>query len=481
MRKYENKQLFFTVGFIMVLLVSFACEGPLEMTPKSELAPANFLNTEKGINSVLFSAYSSIQFRNHHKINTAEWPSRHLLQRGGGQSRRATLYMNFTWDATENWWSNGFWDDCYEAIRDANIVLDNVENVETSESRKSLIAAEARFVRASAYFYLFDWFGPTPLVTSSNPETLEPSRSPEEEIKNFIESEYTAIADILPSERPDEEAGRGTKGAALGMLTKFYLNTKQWQKSAQTAKQIMDMGIYELHPDYFELFQEETTQNNNEFIFVHPTAKEAGLGTNVMASIFPPNYPTPGSHVNWAAHVKLADVFVNSFDPDDERLKLIVTEYEDLDGNHVQLLGNDESRPFKYWPNENSNGLHAGHYLPEVRFADILLSRAEALNEINGPSQESILLINRVRRRAGISDLELSDFSDKDQLNEHILQEREREFYYEAKRRQDEIRHGVFISDAQSRGKNAQPHHVLFPLPQSEMDANPNLEQNPGY
>jgi hypothetical protein len=121
--------------------------------------------------------------------------------------------------------------------------------------------------------------------------------------------------------------------------------------------------------------------------------------------------------------------------------------------------------------------------VPEIRFADILLSRAEALNEIEGPNQESIDLINEVRERAGLSDLLLSDFTSKDMLRNHLLKERGWEFYNErAIRRQDQIRMGTFISSAIARGHaNAKPYMVLFPIPQQSMDSNPKLVQNSGY
>jgi len=91
-------------------------------------------------------------------------------------------------------------------------------------------------------------------------------------------------------------------------------------------------------------------------------------------------------------------------------------------------------------------------------------------------------LINEVRDRAGVPDLELSNFASKEDLNDAILQERGWEFYFEMKRREDLVRHDKLISNAQSRGiETAQQKHVLFPISQNVMDANPELEQNSGY
>jgi hypothetical protein len=122
-----------------------------------------------------------------------------------------------------------------------------------------------------------------------------------------------------------------------------------------------------------------------------------------------------------------------------------------------------------------------GNDFPIIRYADILLSRAEALNELAGPSEEAISLINLVRQVAGVPPVLLSDFNGKEELRDHILDERSWEFFTEELRRQDLIRHGKFIELANERGKSAFDYHVLFPIPQNEIDRNPNLEQNPGY
>ena len=133
-------------------------------------------------------------------------------------------------------------------------------------------------------------------------------------------------------------------------------------------------------------------------------------------------------------------------------------------------------------PDPNGFGQAHGNDLPQIRYADIFLSRAEALNEINGPNQESINLINEVRNRAGLPDLILADFPTKEELRNHLIDERGWEFYAEGLRRFDLVRFGVFVQNAQERGiTNAQPHHVLYPIPQAAIDANPALEQNPGY
>lgn len=116
------------------------------------------------------------------------------------------------------------------------------------------------------------------------------------------------------------------------------------------------------------------------------------------------------------------------------------------------------------------------------RYAVVLLSRAEALNELNGPNQESVDLVNQIRNRAGLGSVNLSDFPSKEALLEQILNERKLEFWNEGKRRRDLIRTNRFIKCAHDRGiTNAKDTHVYFPIPQSAIDANPLLKQNDGY
>ncbi|RYZ47407.1 MAG: RagB/SusD family nutrient uptake outer membrane protein, partial [Sphingobacteriales bacterium] len=160
---------------------------------------------------------------------------------------------------------------------------------------------------------------------------------------------------------------------------------------------------------------------------------------------------------------------------------LLLTSFVNTAGATVSLLGGDNIRSFKYLPDPGAVGASHGNDIPEIRFADILLAHAEALNELNGPSQAAIDLINRVRTRAGVSILALVDFPSKDLLRDHILKERGWEFFSEGHRRLDLLRMNKFISNAVARGKNAKPHHVLFPIPQEVMDSDPLLEQNAGY
>ena len=103
------------------------------------------------------------------------------------------------------------------------------------------------------------------------------------------------------------------------------------------------------------------------------------------------------------------------------------------------------------------------------------------MNELNGPNEESVSLVNMVRKRAKTTLISLSDYPTKERFRDFILAERGREFYTEGLRREDLIRHGKLISDARARGKDAKDYQTLYPIPLRQMEANDRLEQNPGY
>ena len=457
---------------ILLLFHVYACESLLDETVYSELTTETYLNSEEAKISILYSAYGSSQLRGSYAyFYGTSMTSGETWNEFGAIESLFTPLSNFTWVSSHGYFSE-IWNGLYAAIRDANIVLDNT----SKENGEELLIAEAKFIRGYCYALLYDWFGRLPLYASSSGDFYLKRASKEETI-SFIEKDLTEAAADLPVRQG--AYGRATKGAALGVLTKLYLNDKQWQKSAEAAQSIMGLNRYRLLDIYKDVFAIEN-EGNDELIWVIQANPQAGVP--FVANTFPTDYPHLPNQTIYASRVYLFDDFVNSFDATDARKDLIVTSYTNTDGQFVQLLGNNRSLSGKYEFDKDALGASYGNDIPVLRYADILLARAEALNELNGPNEESISLINDVRTRAGVTSLQLSEFADRESLREHIFKERSWEFYFEQKSRTDRIRQGTFISGAQARGKvTAKAHHVLFPIPITEVNANPNLEQNDDY
>ncbi len=464
-----------------LLFVFTSCEDVLEEQIYSQLAPGNYLTTEAGIEAAVGAVYNQFfnRTREGYRWLMDVFEAGYGYNEGGSfEARYAQIHEDFllsslSYQPLDNW--NNY----YYTVRNANIVLDNLELSEFDQDFYTAKKGEALALRGYTYWRLYNYFGPTPIITSSQPEEDKVARATEQEMMARIESDLTeAIAD-LPVER--EDWGRITKGGAMGILCKYYLNTNQWDNAASMAQQIINLGVYELQPTYRDIFSYDNKKNAELMVVIPSDATNAGDW--VMQGLTIPNdYVFPPGIGTYAARLYGYDWFVDSFDPNDTRDDDFVLGYVNTTGDSIPGYGVDKTLiRFKYSLDPNGNGVSAGFDFVILRYADILMARAEALNEINGPNQESIDLINMIRVRAGVSPVPLALFASKEDLRLAILQERAWEFFIECKSREDLRRHGLFIAAAQARGINAQDYMDLYPIPQSEIEANPNCEQNPGY
>lgn len=479
------KRLFIILYSFCFFILIQSCKKGLNIPPASELSN-EFVLTKKGAESLLNAVYADGQFNadpGANRIYIEEATTDVLVNYRGILNIDVLPFQNFAWLPTATFLSQ-FYSKNYVTIRDANLLLANVDaNKELLETEKARMKAECRFLRALAYSYLYGWFGPTPLITepftNSNQEFNIP-RADEAELINFIETELQAVVADLPE--TSSLTGKATQGAALGVLTKFYMVTKNWDEATNTSKQIMDAGRYKLWNDYTTLFA-IANKGNSEMIFVYPCIALSGFGNIWTANALPPQYPT---HVfNTATQVCMPVAFYNTFTEGDKRRDLILASYTNTLGAFIDLTTGVEyqnPRSLKYPIDPVAVDRNHADDIPLLRYADILLCRSEALVMSSGTvSQEALDLLNMVHTRAGLTAYTMADVPDRSTFIDVLLRERGWEFYSEGKRREDLLRHDRFIQNAIDRGLSAAEHQKRFPLPQSEVDANRNVVQNPGY
>ncbi|MFY0600060.1 MAG: RagB/SusD family nutrient uptake outer membrane protein [Cyclobacteriaceae bacterium] len=484
--------------FLSGLLILMSCGDFLDEEVYTEINPETFLQSEEGLDALLVGAYASLQVTTWDAVGyyyaLGEFSTDMSWETGGGLNRRVLPLMEFSWDPSTDYF-NQYYSRFYEAIAAANNVLlvtGELTSVDQSILNKTI--AEARFIRGTAYYLLHNLFGPTPIVEIPAGASLDEieaagkgSRATEDEYRMQVESDLMFAVDNLEY---GGSSSRANKGSAYAVLTKYYLNNKQWSDAASAAENVINNGGYALYPNYLDLFS-VVGENNTEFVFRFDCLVGSNQQNTYISHAFPPNYPIQTNWANFGAQFRTYTAFFETFDDTDSRRQLLIHEYTPTTTNELTPLdrdtdGNalDDVRSFKFFPDPNAVGAFHGNDIPLIRYADILLARAEALNESNGPAQESIDLINEVRSRAN-SDasfrVSLADFGTKESLRDFILAERGREFYSEGLRREDLIRHGSYIEQAVNRGKLAQAHHVLFPIPQAQRDNNPDLGQNDGY
>lgn len=382
-----------------------------------------------------------------------------------------------------------------QGITKATRIMDAFEKSSVDEAKKEKYIAELRVLRVLYARLLYSMFGAVPIVTDpavANDVYTEwkPERPTREEYVAFMEKELLAACPVLEKTVPAEEWGRLSRGAALTLLMKVYLNEKDWTNAAETAEKVMELGVYDLLPVYKDVFAiENESASNKEVIFpIQRITSNIDYAWSYFACVLPasPLYKSKlGNAMEIWGGLKMPWAFYDKYEATDARLETIIRYYTDTDGNEVDFRTVEHPKatgaaPMKYSEDPDHRGARQGNDFVMFRYADVLLSRAEALNELNGPTAECVELINRIRRRAHVAEIEAADYS-KETLRDFILDERGRELYCEGHRRDDLIRHGKYIRQAVDDGFDARDYHVLYPIPQAIMNENPNLQQNPGY
>jgi hypothetical protein len=468
------------------LLGLTSCGDLLKPKTYSTLGPSNFYKSATDADALIRGIYAMVTRRDMERdlLTFSDMPSGVMFEQGGSINSFIGPTQNFEWNAS-NVRLEVLWQQYYAGIYRANLVLDKVPGIDMDQDQKTEILAEAQYMRAFFYYYLHDLFGPVPIIkTSKTSASARPKRPDDTTFDNFIIGDFKASSANLP-EKP-VQYGRATRGAATGFLCKYYLRKKQWSKAAAAAKQVIDSGTYALVTGPRTKLFAPDNQVNSEFMFVneYPNGSQLtnAFGNTYLSHALPPEFKFTKfpAIIDFEAQIKMRSKFLKLFEKDDQRRAAFLFEYTNTN-NELVHLGHDDVRSFKYPLDPAETGSVTSIDSPLLRYADMLLSRAEALNEQNGPSQEAVNLVNQIRSAAGVSDITIAEYPSKKALRNFILDERAREFHTEFKRRQDLLRHGLFIKNAQERGLPAKDFQVLYPIPQQEIDRNENLEQNSGY
>jgi hypothetical protein len=458
---------------------------------------------QKTLDGLMYGAYDSYQFNGaagRNLVYAGDYSGDHIWNERGGLALQSVYFKDFNWDEQNpSWFVNDFFGKPYQAIADVNGILDIIETANVDDDIKKQYTAECRFMRAHMYDLLYSHFGTVPLKTSAaDPKEME--RADEADLLSFIQTELTEAAADLPV---DNVRGRATQGGAYAILMKHYLNYKNWSKADEYADKIIDLDKYELYTagnnPCRELFKVENEGVEKESIITFEVSVQFSNTANALMSHSYPdgNYDHTLDGEDYYADNKAIsgtknrayDHFYYSFADGDLRREQLIRQWYDwrnwVGDNGLVTAAPNKIGIFKYWPDNNAVSWMQGHDFRVVRYADVLLSKAEALNEISGPVQEAIDLINEVRARANAPLLALSGFPTKESLRDAILDERGWEFYFEGKRREDLIRHGKFISSKRNHPvhpvPNAEEWRKLFPIPLEEILNNPLMVQNPGY
>ena len=471
--------------FIILLCTLSAC-AVLEKTPESSFTPENFYKNADDAKAAVSAVYALMNSNEMYNQNMwilqdqatddAEW--------GGGrstanQAKNDLDKYTFT-PATSTFQAS--WTVIYRAINRANAVIDRVPKIAMDTDLKNRFVAEAKFMRGFYYFTLVRLFGEVPLslkeTTSLN--DLAIARNPVDDVYKQIIQDFTEAENVLPITYSAADRGRATKGAAKAFLAKVYLTRQEWAKASAKAKEVMELGAgYDLWDNFADVFL-IANENGKESIF---EVQSIGGGFNegsFMQGYMRPNFDRVNGIAGFGDDPATENLY-KTFSADDKRRNLTLRMYSATSTPAAPSSVLFPCYVTKYLdPTATANG-EGGNNFPILRYADVLLMYAEALNEQGANNPEAYKAINRIRKRAGLPDL-TPDLSQAE-FREKILLERRLELAFEGHRWYDLVRTKRLLSamHAQNPGIKVEERHYLYPIPQTERDVNAKLSQNQGY
>ena len=402
------------------------------------------------------------------------------------KSNSQTFSDQFTMHSGDGEIANA-WQRYYQAIFRANNLLERIADVsEADVPNKNRFIAETRFLRALCYFDLVRIFGPVPAVTSvlSIEESYNTPRAPVDYIyRNIIIPDLIA-AEALPISYTGADIGRPTRGAARALLGRVYLTMGDFQNAEAKLMEVVNMGIYDLVEDFESIF-DPNNKRNREYIFDIEYASGVGAGSRLTNAFFPnflamaQFYGVPGTGDEWNNPTQ---ALIDLFEPHDLRKNISVgTPGGFYDGTGtwrpIPAITN-QVYTMKFLtriPAANDSPVNWKH----IRYADVLLMLAEAMNE-NGRTAQAIPYLNRIRARAGVSEYSLT--MSQAETRAAIEKERRLELCFEGHRWFDLVRTGRAYEVMKPYGM--EEHMTVFPLPlrQVLLINNPDVfPQNRGY
>jgi hypothetical protein len=409
--------------------------------------------------------------------------------------------------APSNGFINTLWTGYYGLINKCNSTIKEVNtntNIVASDAIKTQTIAEARFLRAYAYFNMVRFFGNIPLIDTLFEDPAAQNNVPQStpaQIYAFIENDLTFAAANLPLSWDIKFVGRATSGAANGLLAKVYLTQKKWAQAMAAANLVMTSGQYDLSTPYDKIFREDG-ENSRESVFeVQATASAAIQTANgVQYAQIMGIRGTGAWDIGWGWNTP-STVLEAAYEPNDPRKNRTIlytstgtTIYQTIYGENIPVGLPNPRYNNKVYTNpaiRASVGHRFGYWMNIrlLRYADIVLMFAEAANEVGGAANitaaKNALNSVRARARAGNNSI-LPDVttSDQDELRDAIHHERRIELAMEHDRFFDLVRWGVAQAVLNGAGKtnfNAN-RDVLLPIPQPQIDLSKGvLKQNPGY
>jgi len=490
------KKIKYISVLILLIFITACSDDFLDRAPLDTINTNNFWQSEADAIGAINGAYQPLQWPKLYNIRmwvTDIMAGNSIVGAGGGTDGIETQDLANFVTTTDNPGVLDLWRGPWPIILRCNLVLENVPGMNIDENLKNRILGEAKFLRGLSYFILVRFFGDIPLITTpqSPGDDLRVTRTDKDLVYDQIIKDFEDAIQLLPSREQysDADKGRASKGSATGLLAKVYLTLGNWQEVVDLCNDVETLG-YELNNEYGQNF-DVNNENSIESLFEIQYVSNAGYGfwdnenQSSWLSTFtgPRNSDMVAGGWGWDQPTQ---EFVDNYEDADKRKDVTILydscpKFDGQDYDKGYSTTGYNLRKFLVTKSVSATYDNSPLNFPVLRYADVLLMKAEALNNL-GNTSEAEAPLNKVRQRAGLSDI--SGLT-QNEFKEKVLHERRMELAFEGQRwfeliRVDDGQYGLDFLHSIGR-VNATSKHLLLPIPQKEIDTNPNLVQNPGY
>lgn len=453
---------------LATLLMTSCGDSFFDLEPASSVTIDKVYKTASDYNVAVIGCYAKLQSQVNFYTECCEYRSDNLSLGAPTAGTQDRYDIDHFTEKPSNGILSSYWANFNNNVYRCNLLLDQIDGANFAENLKKQYKGEAMFIRALNYFNMYRIWGGVPATKHvvSAAEALKVARYSDEQMFDLIAGDLKEIVDnnYLPETYSSADMGRATSGAAKALLGKVYLTFHKWTEAKDILSQLI--GKYQLVSPIAQVFNVDN-KNNNEIIFaVHFNKEIEGEGHSYWYNL-----------TNASDDTNQTSSLLNTFPTGDARKDLIT--YVQVEKN-VRLMN-------KFYDTKSPTFKTVGNDQILLRYADVLLMYAEALNEIQYDASEGSLALkylNAVRQRAGISNLRAKQLPTQEKFRKGILVERQREFPYEGQRWFDLVRMGFAKSVMAENGVEIKDYQLLFPIPQQEIEKVGDksiLWQNPGY
>lgn len=453
---------------LATLLMTSCGDSFFDLEPASSVTIDKVYKTASDYNVAVIGCYAKLQSQVNFYTECCEYRSDNLSLGAPTAGTQDRYDIDHFTEKPSNGILSSYWANFNNNVYRCNLLLDQIDGANFAENLKKQYKGEAMLIRALNYFNMYRIWGGVPATKHvvSAAEALKVARYSDEQMFDLIAGDLKEIVDnnYLPETYSSADMGRATSGAAKALLGKVYLTFHKWTEAKDILSQLI--GKYQLVSPIAQVFDVDN-KNNNEIIFaVHFNKEIEGEGHSYWYNL-----------TNASDDTNQTSSLLNTFPTGDARKDLIT--YVQVEKN-VRLMN-------KFYDTKSPTFKTVGNDQILLRYADVLLMYAEALNEIQYDASEGSLALkylNAVRQRAGISNLTAKQLPTQEKFRKGILVERQREFPYEGQRWFDLVRMGFAKSVMAENGIEIKDYQLLFPIPQQEIEKVGDksiLWQNPGY